>query len=130
MARRNHKTQDRAAAREETQEEARDASGVVYTKETARGFVVAVPLFALLGAVLAAPFGFIDFGEISLVTRIVSAAIVGAFAGAVIGFVVGPSVAARQKAKRTPTSAAGARSRPGEAEKAEATGRPERSRKR
>lgn len=96
--------------------------GVLYTEESAKGFAIAVPLFALLGALFALPFGLIEFGAVGQGTRMVIAAIVGAVAGGVIGAVAGPSVASRRKAKKDAAAPAGTKGRPGKAEVAEATG--------
>ncbi|HYZ92241.1 MAG TPA: hypothetical protein VFA34_07595 [Actinomycetota bacterium] len=117
----------KAAARAETQKEAKDSFvlpqlGVLMTKEGAAGFALAVPLFALVGALLFFPLGFIEIYGIPMVTRLIIAAAVGATAGAVVGFVVGPSVGVRRAARQRAGASRGRQSRPGKAEIAEATG--------
>lgn len=117
----------RARARAETQKEAQGSvvapqAGVLYTEESAKGFLVGVPLFALLGALFALPFGLIEFGAVGQGTRMVIAAIVGAVAGGIIGAIAGPSVATRRKAKKDAGAPSGTKGRPGKAEVAEATG--------
>lgn len=129
----NSKNRDRRAARAEQQKEARDSfvspqASVVLTEESAKGIALILPICVLLGAVLAAPLGFIEFGDLGVGARVLIAAVSGAVAGLVVGFVAGPSLGARRKARESAGAARGRQGRPGKAEVAEATGSHERER--
>lgn len=76
-------------------------AGFAYTKESAKGLAMLMPLMALVGAVVALPLGLIEFGDIALWVRLLVAALVGATAGATIGLVVGPSLGSTSPAKKT-----------------------------
>ena len=80
--------------RAEMQEEASKtmfAAGNIgpFTKEMQRSIVANVTLYAILGALLVTPAGFIPVPGASLGFRLAIAAMAGAVAGAVIGFVLG-----------------------------------------
>lgn len=116
----------REAARAEQQKEAADSFvmpqvGVLFTGESAKGIAILLPLFVLIGAALAAPFGLIEFGNLELSVRLIIAAVCGAVAGGVVGLVAGPSLGARRKAKESANAPRGRQGRPGKAEVAEAT---------
>jgi hypothetical protein len=68
--------------------------GVLYPDEAAKGFVLAVVVGSIIGAVLVAPFGFIEMGDFALWIRLLFMAAAGALAGGAIGAVVGPALAA------------------------------------
>jgi hypothetical protein len=67
--------------------------GILYPDEAAKGFAVAVVVGAVIGAVLLAPFGFIEVGGFDLWIRLLFMAAAGALAGGAIGAVVGPALA-------------------------------------
>ncbi len=126
MPQTNGNGRKRAAARAEQQKEAQDSfvmpqAGVLLTGESAKGIALVLPLCVIVGAALAAPFGLIEFGELTLATRLIIAAVVGAVAGAVVGLVAGPSLGARYKARESAGAPRGRQGRPGKAEVAEAT---------
>lgn len=76
-------------------------AGFAYTKESAKGLAMLMPILALVGAVVALPLGFIGFGDIALWVRLLVAALVGGAAGATIGLVVGPSLGSTSPSKKT-----------------------------
>ncbi|HVE47035.1 MAG TPA: hypothetical protein VNA57_09865 [Acidimicrobiales bacterium] len=67
-------------------------AGFAYSKESAKGLAMLMPLLALAGAVLALPLGLIPFGDIALWVRLVVAAFIGSVAGATIALIAGPSL--------------------------------------
>jgi hypothetical protein len=64
-----------------------------FTKEMTKTMAWGVPVFTVIGALVLLPFGFIPFGDLSLPTRLVIAAVCGAFGGATYGFVAAGGVA-------------------------------------
>jgi hypothetical protein len=126
MAQRRNDASARAAARAEQQKESRDAfvqpqAAVVLTEESAKGIALVLPLCVLVGALLAAPLGLIEFGGLETTTRVIIAAVCGAVAGLAVGLVAGPSLGARQKARKNEGAPRGSQGRPGKAEVAEAS---------
>lgn len=63
-------------------------------KESARGLAMAVPIGFVIGALVALPIGFIEFG-LPVAQRLVIAAVVGGFFGAASGLVIGGGAGAR-----------------------------------
>lgn len=100
-------------------------AGVLYPQPSAKGLAKAISLFVPLGALAVLPFGLITFGGLPTAPRLFIAALIGAVAGGVVGLIVGPSVGARDDAKEHAGASRGSAGRPGKAEVAEATGRPE-----
>lgn len=76
-------------------------AGFAYTKESAKGLAMLMPIMAAVGAVVALPLGFIDIGDIALWARLLVAALVGAAAGATIGLVVGPALGSNSPSKKS-----------------------------
>lgn len=60
-----------------------------FTKEMTKGLLWGTFLAGAIGLLLGLPFGFIPFGDATLVTRLFITGGVGAFAGATLGFVLG-----------------------------------------
>ena len=60
-----------------------------FTKEMSKGIVGGIVIATVIGAVVALPFGLIDFGTLGLAPRLFIAAAVGAFIGAGVGFMGG-----------------------------------------
>lgn len=86
--------------REETSESWAGPSVGIYTPEMARHIPGPTAAFALAGALLALPLAFLDFGDVSLIGRVVIALFSGAVAGGTIGFLVGGFLGARRRANR------------------------------
>jgi hypothetical protein len=69
--------------------------GVALTKEAARGFVAVTIVFAVIGAAVAAPFAFIDFG-LTFWGRVILLAGTGVAFGVTVGIIVGPALASKR----------------------------------
>lgn len=75
-------------------------AGFAYTKESAKGLAVLMPLLAVVGAVLALPLGLvISVGDLPLWLRLLIAAGVGATAGATVALVAGPALGSKNTAE-------------------------------
>ena len=85
------------ALRAEMRDEA-DSSITPLTNDAARGFVAVTIVFAVIGAVVAAPFAFIDFG-LTFGGRVILLVGVGVAFGVTVGIVVGPALAAKRPAE-------------------------------
>ena len=86
----------RAEMREELAESwVMPQAGVAMTKEGARGFVVVTAVCAVVAAIIAAPFAFIDFG-LSFWGRLILLVGIGLAVGATIGLIVGPALASKR----------------------------------
>lgn len=70
--------------------------GALYPKESARSAALVLPVLALLGALVMLPFGFIEFGDMALWTRLLVMAIIGAVAGGAVGAIAGPGLGVRR----------------------------------
>lgn len=70
-------------------------AGFAYTKESAKGLAILMPLLSLAGAVLALPLAFVVFGGLDLWLRLVIVALVGAMAGATVGLIAGPALGSK-----------------------------------
>jgi len=70
-------------------------AGVALTKEGAKGLSIVTVSAAIVGAVVAAPFAFIDFG-LSFAGRLVLLVLVGLAFGAAVGLVIGPALASKR----------------------------------
>lgn len=70
-----------------------------FTKEMSKGIVRFTSLGLVAGAVLALPLGLIEWWSLSLVSRLVIAACVGAVTGATIGFEIGGGFGAKGPAE-------------------------------
>ena len=68
-------------------------------RDMVAGASVAAPVAALVGALVALPFGFMAIGELALWGRLVVAIGIGAFCGSLVGVVVGAAVGARSPAQ-------------------------------
>jgi hypothetical protein len=64
-------------------------------REAARGFVAVTIVLAVIGAVIASPFAFIDFG-LTFWGRVVLLVGIGLAFGVTVGIVVGPALAAKR----------------------------------
>jgi hypothetical protein len=84
--------------REETAESWAGPSVAIYTPEMARHIPGPTAAFALGGAVLALPMAFLVGGGVSLVARLILAAVCGAIGGGTIGFLLGGFLGARRRA--------------------------------
>jgi hypothetical protein len=84
--------------REETSESWAGPSVAIYTPEMARHIPGPTIAFALAGAVLALPLAFIDFGDVSVIGRIIIAVFAGLVGGGTIGFLAGGFLGARRRA--------------------------------
>lgn len=84
--------------REETSESWAGPSIAVYTPEMARHIPGPTAAAALIGAVLALPLAFIVGGNVSVIARLILAAVCGAIAGGTIGFLAGGYLGARRRA--------------------------------
>jgi hypothetical protein len=67
-----------------------------WTKEMLRGMGAGIAAGTVVGAVLALPFAAIEFGDMTLATRLVVVAVVGAFVGATAGWVIGGAFGAKR----------------------------------
>lgn len=86
--------------REETSESWAGPSVAIYTPEMARHIPGPTAAFALAGAVLALPLALIDFGDVSVIGRVVIAVFAGLVGGGTIGFLAGGFLGARRRANR------------------------------
>jgi hypothetical protein len=86
--------------REETAESWAGPSVAIYSPEMARHLPGPTAAFALGGAVLALPLAFLVGGGVSLVVRLILAAVCGAVGGGTIGFLLGGFLGARRRASR------------------------------
>jgi hypothetical protein len=77
--------------------EMRDELAESSTNEAARGFVAVAIVFAVIGAVVAAPFAVIDFG-LTFWGRVILLVGVGVAFGVTVGVIVGPALAAKRPA--------------------------------
>jgi hypothetical protein len=84
--------------REETAESWAGPSVAIYTPEMARHIPGPTAAFALGGALLALPMAFLVDGGVSLVARLILAAVCGAIGGGTIGFLLGGFLGARRRA--------------------------------
>ena len=84
--------------REETSESWAGPSIAIYTPEMARHIPGPTVGLAAIGAVAVLPLAFLDFGDVSLMARLIIAAICGAVAGGTIGFLGGGFLGARRRA--------------------------------
>lgn len=89
-----------ASLRAEMRQELTDAwvvpnAGLVVTKEAAKGMLGVGALASLLGALLAIPLAFIDFGG-TFWFRLFLFVVLGVIAGATVGFVAGGGMAAKR----------------------------------
>ena len=84
--------------REETSQSWAGPSIAIYTPEMARHIPGPTAAAALIGAVLALPLAFLVGGDVSVVARIILAAVCGAIAGGTIGFLGGGFLGARRRA--------------------------------
>lgn len=84
--------------REETSESWAGPSVGPLTPEMARHIPGPTAAAALIGAVLALPLAFIVGGNVSLIARLILAAVCGAIAGGTIGFLAGGYLGARRRA--------------------------------
>jgi hypothetical protein len=67
-----------------------------WTKEMLRGMGAGIAVGAVIGAVAALPFAAIEFGDLTLATRLLLVAVVGAFVGATAGWIVGGAFGAKR----------------------------------
>ena len=86
--------------REETSESWAGPSVAIYTPEMARHIPGPTVAFAAAGAILALPLAFIDFGDVSVIGRIIIAVFAGLVGGGTIGFLAGGFLGARRRANR------------------------------
>ena len=70
-------------------------AGLALTKEGAKGLSIVTVYAAIIGAVVAAPFAFIDFG-LTFAGRLVLLVLVGLAFGAAVGLVIGPALASKR----------------------------------
>lgn len=84
--------------REETSESWAGPSVAIYTPEMARHIPGPTAAFAAVGAVVALPLAFFNFGDVSLIARLIIAAVCGAVGGGTIGFLAGGFIGARRRA--------------------------------
>lgn len=84
--------------REETAESWAGPSVAIYSPEMARHIPGPTAAFALAGAVLALPMAFLVGGDVSLMARVILAAVCGAIGGGTIGFLGGGFLGARRRA--------------------------------
>ena len=84
--------------REETAESWAGPSVAIYTPEMARHIPGPTAAAAAIGAVVALPMALVVGGNVSLVARLILAAICGAIAGGTIGFLAGGFLGARRRA--------------------------------
>lgn len=84
--------------REETSESWAGPSIGIYNAEMARHIPGPTVAAAAIGAIVALPFGFIEWGTVTLLGRLVLAAFCGAVAGGTIGFLLGGFLGARRRA--------------------------------
>jgi len=84
--------------REETSEAWAGPSVAIYSAEMARHIPGPTVAAALIGAIVALPFGFIEWGSVTLIGRLVLAACSGAIGGGTIGFLLGGFLGARRRA--------------------------------
>ena len=83
--------------REETSESWAGPSIAIYTPEMARHIPGPTAAAALLGAVAAIPLAFLVGGDVSLMARLILAAVCGAVGGGTIGFLAGGFLGARRR---------------------------------
>jgi hypothetical protein len=86
--------------REETSESWAGPSVALYTPEMARHIPGPTVAFSVAGAILALPLAFIDFGNVSVIGRIIIAVFAGLVGGGTIGFLAGGYLGARRRANR------------------------------
>ena len=70
-------------------------AGLALTKEGAKGFGIVTMYAAVIGAIIAAPFAFIDFG-LNFPGRLVLLVVIGLAFGGAIGLVIGPALASKR----------------------------------
>lgn len=70
-------------------------AGLVMTKEATKAASIAVPVGALVGAVLLLPFAVIEAGDLQIWLRLLWCAIVGATLGGTVGYLAGTAMAAK-----------------------------------
>jgi hypothetical protein len=70
-------------------------AGMALTKQGAKGLGIVTISAAVIGAVVAAPFAFIDFG-LSFGGRLVLLVLIGLAFGAAVGLVIGPALASKR----------------------------------
>src|SRR4051794_41034381 len=70
-------------------------AAMAVTKEGAKGLSIVTVTAAIVGAVLAAPFAFIDFG-LNFAGRLVLLVLVGLTVGGSVGLVIGPALASKR----------------------------------
>lgn len=70
--------------------------GTTFTKDMTKGVLALSLVAGAIGAVLAAPIGLIEFGDMALWTRVLLCAVVGALVAGTVGFVIGGSFGARR----------------------------------
>ena len=89
-------TEMRAEMREElTEGWVLPEAGLAVTKEGAKGLVATTVLCAVIGAIVAAPFAFIDFG-MTFAGRLLVLVAIGILFGGTVGIIIGPALAARR----------------------------------
>ncbi|HVL90951.1 MAG TPA: hypothetical protein VM841_12030 [Actinomycetota bacterium] len=92
-----------AALRAEmAEEDARSFAGPsvgLYTPEMAKGAAWGTAVWAVVGAILAAPFSLIPMGDLVIAVKLMIVTIVGAVAGGAFGFVAGGGAAAKSPAE-------------------------------
>lgn len=84
--------------REETSESWAGPSVAIYNAEMARHIPGPTAAAALIGALVALPLGLLDWGNVTLLGRLVLAAFSGALGGGTIGFLLGGFLGARRRA--------------------------------
>lgn len=93
-----------SSLRGEMQEETEHAWGGpsvgLYTKEMARSLPLWTGAATAIGILVALPFAFIEFGDLPLLTRLIIAAVSGAFFGGTIGFLVAGGFFERRRKTR------------------------------
>jgi hypothetical protein len=84
--------------REETSESWAGPSVAIYNAEMARHIPAPTAAAAVIGAIVALPLGLLDWGNVTLLGRLVLAAFSGAVGGGTIGFLIGGFIGARRRA--------------------------------
>lgn len=84
--------------REETAESWAGPSVAIYTPEMARHIPGPTAAGALLGGLVALPMAFLVGGDLTLMARLILAAVCGAIGGGTIGFLAGGFLGARRRA--------------------------------
>jgi hypothetical protein len=92
-----------ASLRAEMHQELTDAwvvpnAGLIATKESMKGTILATGIACTAGALIAAPFALVDFGA-SFWIRLVVFVIVGILAGGTVAFIAGAAVSAKRPAE-------------------------------